>query len=56
MEPAEESTKGHKGDEYAHYLDCSDAFMARTYISIYQIVYFKYGWFIVCQLYLNKTA
>lgn len=27
-----------------------------TYVMPYQIAYFQYVWFIVCQLYLNKTV
>lgn len=27
-----------------------------TYVNSYQIACFKYVWFIVCQLYLNKTV
>lgn len=28
----------------------------QTYVKAYQTVYFKYGWFTVYQLYLNKAA
>lgn len=32
------------------------ASLVYTYIKTYQIVYFKYMQFIICQLYLNKAV
>ena len=45
------------GDEgYVHYLDCGDGSMEFTYITIYQIVHFKYVQLSICQHYLNKIV
>ena len=48
-------TKGHQessgGDRYVHYLTVVMVSYTYTYIKTYQIVYYKYVQFILCQLY-----
>ena len=42
-------------DRYVHYFDCGDESMGANMHQIYQITYFKYVQFIVCQLYLKAV-
>lgn len=45
---------GSAGD--VHYIDHGDVSQAHTHIEMYQIVHFKYVWFLTCQLYLNEAV
>lgn len=44
------------GNRCVHYFDSGDDFRVCIYAKTYQNICFKYMYFIVCQLYLNKVV
>ena len=43
-------------DGCAHYVDCGDGFTGAHLCQNLAVVHFKYGWLIVCQVYLSETV
>lgn len=59
-EKQEEITKHHEqtsgSNEWVPCLDCADGFDGEHMSKLIKMVHFKYVWFIVRQLYLNKAV